>query len=312
MDKETVARKKSWWLVAITSVIALASIVSQIRYSNLAYDAYLKYIFSTTVITTGVSVIFALALTFQVNLLLKVELLFAWANLILWIIALRFLFHFTDLATVPNLASVISNANIYYFSWAGLIMSAVVVGQTKGPLRKKEFWNMVCRRFNTWGLLVLTSLVAMTSAAQVYKSDACTGDSTSACKDMRLAFTFGVIVAALSLIVMLAAVLFRERQNCMIWVETLVAAVGIAFFATTTRRLTSPGGLATTVGNLYYFNWGSLFVSVVLFLDCIDEKFYSTDKTETTEVEVAAQMEEKSSTPVPVPPPEAAVAEAQV
>jgi len=200
----------------------------------------------------------------------------------------------------------------HLYSWAGLIMSAVVVGQTKGPLRKKEFWNMVCRRFNTWGLLVLTSLVAMTSAAQVYKSDACTGDSTSACKDMRLAFTFGVIVAALSLIVMLAAVLFRERQNCMIWVETLVAAVGIAFFATTTRRLTSPGGLATTVGNLYYFNWGSLFVSVVLFLDCIDEKFYSTDKTETTEVEVAAQMEEKSSTPVPVPPPEAAVAEAQV
>jgi hypothetical protein len=36
MDKETVARKKSWWLVAITSVIALASIVSQIRYSNVS------------------------------------------------------------------------------------------------------------------------------------------------------------------------------------------------------------------------------------------------------------------------------------
>ncbi len=145
MDKETVARKKSWWLAAITSVIALASIISQIRYSKvssgliwikitvkfsrrtilphfsyfpnqLAYDAYLKYIFSTTVITTGVSVIFALALTFQVNLLLKVELLFAWANLILWIIALRFLFHFTSLATViDDTIIIITNANIYYF-----------------------------------------------------------------------------------------------------------------------------------------------------------------------------------------------------
>lgn len=31
-------RKKSWWLVAITSVIALASIVSQIRYSKVRFE----------------------------------------------------------------------------------------------------------------------------------------------------------------------------------------------------------------------------------------------------------------------------------
>ena len=151
MDKEIVDRKKSWWLVAITSVIALASIVSQIRYSKvrfelieffmavacllwtiwlhwsrcsffsnqLSYTAYLKYIFSTAVITTAVGVIFALALTFQVNLLLKVELLFAWTNLILWIIALRFLFNHTDLATRAddNYTVTISNANIYYFRY---------------------------------------------------------------------------------------------------------------------------------------------------------------------------------------------------
>lgn len=189
-------------------------------------------------------------------------------------------------------------------------MSAVVVAQTKGPLRSKEFWNKVCRRFNKWGLLVLTSLVAMTSAAEIYKDNTCTGDSTGACKNMRLSFSFGAIVAALSLIVMLAAILIRERQNCMIWVETFVAVVGVALFATTTRRLTSPGGPASEVGNLYYFNWGSLFVSIVLFMDCIDEKFYSTDKTETTEAE--AQMGEKDSTPASVPPPEAAVAETQV
>ncbi len=189
-------------------------------------------------------------------------------------------------------------------------MSAVVVGQTKGPLRKKEFWNKVCRRFNQWGLLVLTSLVAMAAAAEVYKANSCTGDmSKIVCKDTRLAFSFGVIVAALSLIIMLAAILFRERQNCMIWVEAFAAVAGIVLFAATTRRLTKPGGLATTPGNFYYFNWFSLFVSIFLLIDCLNEKFHSTEKSETAEHVVEAQMEEKDTA---VPPPEAAVAETQV
>jgi hypothetical protein len=311
MDKESVDRKTSWWLVAITSVIALASIVSQIKYDNLAHDGYLRYIVSAAAITTGLAVIFALALSFQVNLLLKVEVPFAWANLVLWILAVRFIFHSTNLATtVQGGLVVISNANIYYFSWAGLLLSAVVVGQTKGPLRKKEFWNKVCKRFNQWGLLVLTSLVAMASAAQVYKDNTCTGDmSTSVCKDTRLAFSFGVIVAALSLIIMLAAILFRERQNCMIWVEMFAAVVGVVLFAATTRRLTKPGGLATTPGNFYYFNWFSLFVSIFLLIDCLNEKFQCTEKSGTQEPVVEAQMEEKDT---PVPPPEAAAAETQV
>jgi hypothetical protein len=83
---------------------------------QLAHDGYLRYIVSAAAITTGLAVIFALALSCQTNLLLKVEVPFAWVNLVMWIIAVRFIFHSTNLATtVGEGIIIISNANIYYF-----------------------------------------------------------------------------------------------------------------------------------------------------------------------------------------------------
>mmetsp|Transcript_25271 Transcript_25271/g.36220 ORF Transcript_25271/g.36220 Transcript_25271/m.36220 type:complete len:105 (+) Transcript_25271:223-537(+) len=52
---------------------------------------------------------------FRNKLFLKIEVFLSIANLVLWALAIAFLFHQTDLAATSTAPFIVTNANIYYF-----------------------------------------------------------------------------------------------------------------------------------------------------------------------------------------------------
>jgi hypothetical protein len=239
-------------VVAVSSAVALASLVSEIRSNNPEKTPSVKYLVSATAITTGVAALYALFHSFKAfAFMLKIEAFFD----------------------------------------------------------KHPWFENLTRRFNLWGLLVLTSIVSMASGTNWWRDSSCktATTTTTTCKNLKLAFVFGAIVAGLSLITMMAAFCMKERKNIMIFWEAFVAIVGVVLWASATRRLTQPNAPASVIGNLYYFTWLSLLVSIMLLWDSIVEKFQPASDSDTETAEVANEEMEAKSTP----PPEAAMPETQ-
>jgi hypothetical protein len=312
-ENEKVVRQY-WAVVAVSTAVALAATVRQIRADNSTRTGQIKYIVSAQVITMCIAFIFALPFVSKVDLMQKVEVWFAWVNLVLWVVAIAGIFHRSDLALskAPNTEFiVISNASIYYFSWAGVIFSALVVGLKLHGCGKKEFWDKVSRRMTVWGLLTLTTLVALGASVESWRDYSCNAEgktsSSDDCSTLELSFAFAAIVAGLSLIVMIAAALLKDHKKIMIWVEMLVAAIGVALYAAAVYGITGANGVGSRVNNLYYFSWGSLIVSIGLFSDCLDEKFGKKKTEEVTSEDEATPEDMQKATPEPAP--EAAMAE---
>lgn len=142
-DTNEASRQKSWLAVAVTSAVALASIVSQIRVDNPTRTHAMKFIVSAAAITMAIAARYALAYSFHIDnlgddtsslnllekgcfywkkyfffknkLFLKIEVFLSIANLVLWALAIAFLFHQTDLAATSTAPFIVTNANIYYF-----------------------------------------------------------------------------------------------------------------------------------------------------------------------------------------------------
>jgi len=297
-----------WLVVAISSAVALAALVSEIRANYPEKTPSVKYLVSATAITTGVAALYALFHSFKAfAFMLKIEAFFAFSNLVLWVLAIAVLFHKTDLATSDTAPNTVTNANLYYFSWLGLIFSCLVFGKMLDD--KHPWFENLTSRFNMWGLLVLTSIVSMASGTNWWRDSSCKSATTktTTCQNLELAFAFGAIVAGLSLITMMAAFCMKERKNIMIMWEAFVAVVGVVLWASATRRLTQPNAPASAIGNLYYFTWLSLLVSIMLLWDTIMEKFKLASAPNAEAAEVANEEMEAKSTP----PPEAAMPETQ-
>lgn len=302
-DRTQVTRLYYWGALTVSSAISLGSVVQA---SKSARDSHSRYLISVAAITMSIGTLYTIALARKIGAMLKFEMPSVFASLVLWAIGLGVLFHKTTL--VQGEAGLVSNANLYYFSWAALVTSVLLFAELlKCPLGidKGSELEDATRRFNSWVFLCATSLIAMSSSAGIYRSSDCyDAVGSSSCKKLKISVAFGAIVAGLALIMMVTARILREKESLKLIVEGVTAVIAVVLYALSVAYTTAPGAPGALIGNLYYFTWFSFVISVMLLLDCFREFRIGGEETPaeptTKEVEAAQQ-----------PPAEAPLAEEQ-
>ena len=196
----------------------------------------------------------------------------------------------------------ISNGNLYYFSWAGLVTGvALFISYLKtihgidlaGELRDKAL------RLENWVYLGMFGLIQMGSSARLFdnhcgvhnnNNNALLGEtelgSVSFCRKCQLGVALGVITTIASLIVVALKIGMttassggdtnRLSSSSLFTAELLTSGMMIGSEAVGVAFITSQGGPGAPLNNLYYSTWGTLFTSLVLVASCVDD--YSSAK----------------------------------
>jgi hypothetical protein len=155
-----------------------------------------------------------------------------------------------------NQHGVIQNANLYFFSWGAFFTAlfAIVhimqnVYNVGAGTRNTKFTR------NPWVLLIATSLIAMSSAARIWKSRTCQGLDSSPCRRLEYAFSLGAISGVLSFIWLLLGARFHTKVDAFVSLLMLVLwcfAVGYTTFGDAAPAL--------NLGNLYFSSWISFVI----------------------------------------------------
>ncbi|KAL3905542.1 MAG: hypothetical protein SGILL_009638, partial [Bacillariaceae sp.] len=170
-----------------------------------------------------------------------------------------------SLAVSPENA--ILNANLFFFSYASLLFCILLLGswfeQKNGDSASPTALG--------WVLLVASSLVAMSSAIAVMRTDSCKKDSSSYCNRTRFAIYGGMA----STIVSFVMVFLRGKAPivCQGFIGLLlfiVWACGISY-------ITFGSGPGTILGSLYFSTWASFFIAINLTATCAQIFIHDND-----------------------------------
>jgi hypothetical protein len=113
---------------------------------------------------------------------------------------------------------------------------------------------------NPWIFLVATSLIAMSSAARIWKSRSCQDlDGSSSCRRLAYAFSLGAISGILSFTWLLLGARCHMRLDAML--SLLMLVMWCFAVAYTTFGDAAPG---YNLGNLYFSTWISFVISIRL------------------------------------------------
>jgi len=163
---------------------------------------------------------------------------------------------------------IITNANVYYFTWACFFLVLAIVGNTiqdfGDELRAGSSRNI------KWMVLIASSLIVMSSSITIYRAENCRGKNGSFCQAVNLGLALGCCGTALVLMIIgLVAVLGKENPNKFLQIEIIVGVILSILYAVAVAFITGPGGPGSTIGNLYYSTWISFLFSVAVSLDCL-------------------------------------------
>jgi len=185
----------------------------------------------------------------------------------------------------------ISNGNLYYFSWAGLVTG---VGLTTSFIRSIHGIDVVghlknrALRLQNWIWLGMFGLIQMGSSARIFGNH-CGSDSVamgvkvgsvSFCRNCQLGVALGIITTIVSLVVVISKINITSsnRLASLFTAEMVMSGMLIGSEAVGVAFLTSQGGPGAPLNNLYYSTWGTLVMSLILVASCVEE--YSSSKGE--------------------------------
>jgi len=161
--------------------------------------------------------------------------------------------------------------NLYYFTWAGLFTSIYILASGIQDLLEVNIMNEMRDRSDSliyWALLFGTSLVVMIVSSDIYNRS-CSDDNKNKafCGLTTLGIAVGVIGTLFSLLIV---VLKMKVGAAPFLLETSLASLLLLLFLIEVIFLTDDGGPGAPLGNLYYFSWASLFLTVFVVKACVD------------------------------------------
>lgn len=168
----------------------------------------------------------------------------------------------------------VSNANIYYFSWASFVCAVMlVVNYVRFAFGIDLVGEVNNRgaRLNLWAALIACSLVVAGSSARIKNSLCDSSDKTAGtafCARCKLGISVGSIVVVLSVVVVGAKMFMPVTPTV---IETAMAALAGVLETFSVAYVTSNEGPGARIGNLYYFSWASFLVSAFLFAECVGQ-----------------------------------------
>jgi hypothetical protein len=186
----------------------------------------------------------------------------------------------------------ISNGNLYYFSWAGLVTGVALMTSFVRSVYGIDFAGELknrALRLQSWVWLGMFGLIQMGSSARLFDNHCGVSSdglgeaelgSVSFCRRCQLGIALGILttITALVVVVLKIGITSSNKLSSLFTAEMVLSgmmmgseAVGVAF-------LTGQGGPGAPLNNLYYSTWGTLVVSLVLVANCVED--YSTAKGE--------------------------------
>lgn len=205
----------------------------------------------------------------------------------------------TNALAIFELTGGIKNANLYFFSWGGLVMSFFTLyGFTKEKYGGKIFSP------STWGALCLTSFITMVSASRLWQDLACEKDMPDSiledvCTRTAWALSAGALSALVAAIWPLCGMFLSGFLANIL--EAGVSVVMLILWVFGVAYITFGGDKApaSAIGNLYFFTWFSFGISVFLAMNGINLAVNRNKVTECNDEQTAEGLEEKMETAEP-------------
>lgn len=181
------------------------------------------------------------------------------------------------LAPVGESSNAVQNANLYYFSWAGFIVSIVLLVSFLRDAFGLDVLTEVRNRgarLHHWAIFFACATVVMGSASRTLNIDCPDERDSSYCRKTKYAIAAGTLSFVIALLVIASKILnyvattaevtpFLVEFGSSIFV-TIINAFGVGF-------TTSADGPGSEIGNLYYFSWGIFLLSAMLMAECYNE-----------------------------------------
>jgi len=164
----------------------------------------------------------------------------------------------------------VSNGNLYYFSWFGLITSIWVFSsylQSAFYIDLPREMRSRGARIQSWSILLATGVVICFSSLSVFNKS-CPDTGKEFCNRTKFGIGLGGVIALLALYVV--SIKLVTRKNYLI-AESFFAVCLLITTAVGVSFLTGELGPGAALGNLYYFSWGSFGVSFVLSASCYED-----------------------------------------
>ena len=205
-------------------------------------------------------------------------------------------------------AGKVINPNLYFASWAAIIMSAFIfIGSMKNMLGDMSLFSTPSDfPFTTWAGLCLTSFVVMASATRVYKDENCDDrDGIDFCDRTKFALGAGIGSTILSFVMMWMggrSFMRGMMDASMACVLLVLWSFGIAYI-TFGQADVRP---APEISNLYFSTWGSFGISLRLAASEVFglfDSFMGGGATESTETKDDKKEEEAGGVEEPIDTP---------
>lgn len=177
-----------------------------------------------------------------------------------------------------NEKGAVSNGNLYYFSWAGLICAVTLLtSYLKSAFTIDIAGEIKTRsaRLSIWSAHLAAAIVVMGSSTNIYQNDCVqsyVGDEF--CKRTKLGIGLGAVGTVFALVVVAMKIMTSKAPFLM---EGILGVILLVSFAFGTAYITSEAGPGSPLGNLYYFTWICFLSSFLLCSSCFDD--YNAAKT---------------------------------
>lgn len=261
-----------WSMTAVCSTVALTAIITGFEGNVSDEGQQQKWAVSAISIVLALSWISVFA-----NMLMKSKFVSTMVEGLLALLTVGFWAAVLPAIMDPNarLAVVardggIRNANLYFFSWGAFIMSFYVFMS----FLKEKRGDDKAFTLTTWGSLCMTSFITMISGARLFNNDSCDQDpmsGTETCNRLSFAVSVGVISGIIAAVWMLLGMVLTNKFGQV--VNVLLSLITLILWTFAIGYLTFGGnnGPATTIGNLYFFTWGSFAISVMIMVYAMRE-----------------------------------------
>lgn len=165
----------------------------------------------------------------------------------------------------------VSNANLYYFSWAGFVCSiTLLVSYLRSAFNVDLPGEIRTRsaRLNLWSGILATSIVVVGSSATIFDSRCGLMVGGTFCNRT----LFGIILGGMSTFMSLYIVGMKiATSKAPFLVEAIFSIVLFIMYIFGVALLTSSYGPGAPLGNLYYFTWISFLLSFMLLANCHED-----------------------------------------
>eukprot|EP00934_Nitzschia_sp_Nitz4_P005631 Nitzschia sp. Nitz4//scaffold8_size234185//87610//93238//NITZ4_001254-RA/size234185-processed-gene-0.154-mRNA-1//-1//CDS//3329559797//5621//frame0 len=193
----------------------------------------------------------------------------------IWLLDLIITMHSDDSWAVNSIGEM-KLANLYYGSWASILLSALLMVSYVKPFFGGTSKDSM---FVVWAGMVKVCMVILGASSHVWYNikDSCQNEEIDAgemtfCMRTRFAIGVGILGVVSGWGVMgsrlLGCGISPHRRN---QAETIISVFLVLVFGTAVALVTSIGGPGQSVGDLFYATWLSFAVSLHIFVSCIDQ-----------------------------------------